>query len=74
MSSKETDEFHLDTRLTEAVRAYWAVLESQGANQGGDSGQKDYGDRSKVTGGKQMDAFAELLKDLLERCGIERAS
>lgn len=70
----ETDEFHLDSRLAEAVRSYWSVLESQGANQGADSGQKDYGDRSKVTGGKQMDAFAELLKDLLERCGIDRAN
>lgn len=74
MSSKETEEFGLESRLTEAIRSYWAVLESQGANQGANSGQKDYGDRSKVTGGKQMDAFAELLKDLLERCGIERSS
>jgi len=74
MSSLETDEFHLDSRLTEAVRSYWAVLENQGANQGAKSGQKDYGDRSKVTGGKQMDGFAELLKDLLERCGIDRAN
>lgn len=74
MSSQETDEFHLDSRLGEAVRSYWAVLDSQGANQGGETGRKDYGDRSKVTGGKQMDAFAELLKDLIERCGIERSN
>jgi hypothetical protein len=73
MSSKQTEDFHLDSRLAEAVCSYWAVLENQGANQGTDSGQKDYGDRSKVTGGKQMDAFAELLKDLLEHCGIDRS-
>ena len=73
MSSNETDEFHLESRLTDAVRAYWTVLERQGVNQGAGSGQRDYGDRSKVTGGKQMDAFAELLKDLLERCGIQRS-
>jgi hypothetical protein len=73
MSPKGNEGLDLDSRLKDAVRAYWAVLESQGANQGAGSGQKDYGDRSKVTGGKQMDAFAELLKDLLERCGIERS-
>jgi hypothetical protein len=73
MSSTGNDDFHLDARLQEAVKAYWTVLERQGANQGGESGQKDYGDRSKVTGGKQMDAFAELLKDLLIRCGIGRS-
>src|SRR6266487_3591367 len=73
MSSQEMDEFHLDSRLTQAVRSYWAVLERQGENQGVGSGQKDYGDRSKVTGGKQMDGFAELLKDLLELCGIRRS-
>jgi hypothetical protein len=69
----KTEDFHLDSRLAEAVRSYWSVLEHQGANQGTGSGQKDYGDRSKVTGGKQMDAFADLLKDLLERCGIDRS-
>jgi hypothetical protein len=74
MSASEPDDFHLDSRLAQAVSSYWAVLENQGENQGADSGQKDYGDRSKVTGGKQMDAFAELLKDLLERCGIERSA
>jgi hypothetical protein len=73
MSSIGTPDFHLDSRLEQAVRSYWAVLQSQGENQGADSGQKDYGDRSKVTGGKQMDAFAELLKDALEHCGIQRS-
>jgi len=68
------DGFHLDARLTDAIRSYWTVLENQGARQGAESGQKDYGTRSKVTGGKQMDAFAELLKDLLESCGIMRSN
>lgn len=73
MNSIATDGFNLDARLKGAIQSYWAVLESQGRKQGAGSGQKDYGDRSKVTGGKQMDAFAELLLELLERCGIARS-
>jgi hypothetical protein len=74
MGSMKTEDFPLDSRLAEAVRSYWSVLEHQGTRQGTGSGQKDYGDRSKVTGGKQMDAFAGLLQDLLERCGIDRSN
>jgi hypothetical protein len=73
MSPRPNQEHSLDTKLKQAVQSYWAVLDSQGTAQGTSSGQKDYGDRSKVTGGKQMDAFADLLKDLLEECGIKRS-
>ena len=56
-------------RLSEAVRHYWNTRSNQGDNQGGEAG-KDSGERSAVTGGKQLDGFAHLLRDLLIQEGI----
>lgn len=63
----------IPARLREAVRHYWRTRSSQGDKQGA-SGAKDAGQRSSVTGGKQMDGFAQLLADLLVEEGIAQST
>jgi hypothetical protein len=61
----------IPARLREAVAHYWKTRGSQGDKQGV-KGIKDAGQRSSVTGGKQLDGFARLLCDLLVAEGIDR--
>jgi hypothetical protein len=53
----------LDPRLREAVRHFWRTRTQQSTRQGGDD--RDRGGRTAVTGGKQMDGFVRLVRDLL---------
>lgn len=56
-------------RLTrEAVVHYWTTLAVQGAKQ--QSGDPDRGGRAAVTGGKQMDGFGTLVRDVLLSVGL----
>lgn len=64
---------NIPDRLHEAVKHYWHTRSSQGDKQG-IGGSKDAGQRSSVTGGKQLDGFANLLSDLLVEEGIGRES
>ena len=52
-------------RVSGAVRAFWSELEQQGIRQGAISGERDRGNRSASTGGKQMDGFIDLIRDIL---------
>ena len=61
----------IPAKLREAVKLYWDTRSSQGDKQGA-GGEKDAGQRSSVTGGKQLDGFAQLLCDLLVQEGITR--
>lgn len=63
----------IPARLREAVKHYWRTRSSQGDKQGA-PGAKDAGQRSSVTGGKQMDGFARLVADLLAEEGIAQSS
>jgi hypothetical protein len=65
---------HLDRRLKKAVAHFWKQRGAQGMKQGGDEGDKDRGDRSAVTGGKHLDGFREMVADLLEAAGLQRAT
>jgi hypothetical protein len=47
-----------------AVKTYWATLKNQGAKGG------DQGARSGVTGGRQMDGFADLVEGVLRESGL----
>lgn len=47
-----------------AVAAYWRGLELQRNRQGLITGIKDYGNRSAVTGGKQMDGLQQVVADI----------
>src|SRR6266496_842833 len=63
----------LQTRIARAVKRYWATRQSQKGKQGSGSGVKDAGSRSDVTGGKQMDGFADLICELLHESGLDKA-
>ena len=58
-------------KLSEAIKTFWAIREKQKDRQGSGSGEKDTGNRSAVTGGKQMDGFISLLTDILQDAGID---
>lgn len=60
----------IDARVQHAVAHYWKTLLRQGKKQkGGDTGA-----RSNVTGGKQLDGFAELVAAILVENGMPKAS
>lgn len=61
---------NLQKNIQQAVRQFWTAQSLQKGRQGSKTGQKDYGRRSAVTGGKQMDGFVELLKKLLIESGV----
>lgn len=58
----------LDTRIAEAVGFFWSTRTKQNAKQAA-GGQLDSGARSAVTGGKQMDGFVTLVRDILLQAG-----
>ncbi len=65
----------LERKLSEAVAHFWNVRNAQAQRQGGeDSAAKDRGARGAVTGGKQMDGFIELVRDLLIAAGLNNAT
>jgi Restriction endonuclease XhoI len=61
-------------RLRAAVRQFWGTRGNQARRQGAKSGARDSGNRTAVTGGKQMDGFVELVRDFLVDCGIDRSN
>ncbi len=63
----------LETGLREAVKHFWSARQKQGENQGGAEGDKDRGNRSSVTGGKQLHGFANLVRDILLDAGLRDA-
>ncbi len=62
-----------DAGLREAIRHFWRTRDHQSMRQGS-AEDRDRGARGAVTGGKQMDGFIRLVRDLLiaarvpERC------
>ena len=65
---------HWEERLRNAVKHFWSTRGNQSLRQGTKSGSRDAGNRTAVTGGKQLDGFVELVRDLLVDCGVEKAS
>jgi hypothetical protein len=63
-----------EQRLHNAVKHFWATRGNQAQRQGAKSGERDAGNRTAVTGGKQLDGFVGLVRDFLVDCGIERSS
>ncbi len=61
---------NLDDRLCKAVAGFWGTRSKQGAKQGSGTGLKDYGSRSEVTGGAQMDGFVALVAEIVHEAGI----
>jgi hypothetical protein len=56
--------------LERAVRYFWRTRGTQKKRQGGDSGQKDAGNRSAVTGGKHADGFVQLIAAIVKDAAV----
>jgi len=62
----------LEDRVKAAVRHFWQTRQRQAVSQGRATGKKDYGSRSAVTGGKQIDGFIRLMAELMVESGIAK--
>lgn len=56
---------NLDKGIRDAVRHFWRTRDRQSKRRIGSDEGRDRGARSAVTGGKQMDGFIRLVRDLL---------
>lgn len=63
----------LDRRVGEAIKLFWTTRDSQSEKQGSPSGQKDAGLRAAVTGGRHLDGFTQLCRDLFVENGVPEA-
>jgi len=63
----------LQARLGKAIKHFWKTRARQATSQG-KTGQKDAGLRTAVTGGKHLDGFIMLCRDLLVEAGLPEAS
>lgn len=63
----------LQPRVSRAVRHFWRVRNHQSTQQGLVSGAKDAGQRTAVTGGRHLDGFVVLCRDLLIEAGLGEA-
>jgi hypothetical protein len=59
-----------EARIRTAVKQFWATRGNQAQKQGAKTGARDAGNRTAVTGGKQLDGFVELVRDYLLDCKI----
>jgi hypothetical protein len=60
----------LKKKVRTAVQQFWKTREKQSASQGRNRGQRDAGFRTAVTGGKHLDGFITLCRDLLIEAGL----
>jgi len=58
------------TRLSKAVQHFWTTRARQYQRQGTETGMKDTGLRSAVTGGKHLDGFISLFAELVAETGL----
>ncbi len=59
----------LDSRIANAVEFFWMTRSGQISRQN-QSGTHDQGNRGAVTGGKQLDGFVDLVKNVLTLNGV----
>lgn len=62
---------NLDQRASDAVAHYWQTLTQQGQRQ--QAGDADRGGRAAVTGGRQMDGFAAMVRQVLLDNGLDES-
>ncbi|MDP6356436.1 MAG: PaeR7I family type II restriction endonuclease [Planctomycetota bacterium] len=60
----------LDNRVRDAVKHFWQTRTQQDQEQGSRSGQRDQGNRTAATGGRQLDGFVDLICQLLRESGV----
>ncbi len=63
-----TGRIDYDTRLAQAVRFFWRQRLAAAAKQR-TAGTPDQGNRGAVTGGKNLDAFRDMIVDVVQRYG-----
>jgi hypothetical protein len=63
----------IDKRVGEAIKLFWLTRDKQSESQGTKSGQKDAGLRAAVTGGKHLDGFTDICRDLFIHAGVPEA-
>lgn len=63
------DDFH--RKIVTAAKLYWRTRRTQ-ANRQRESGSLDAGTRGQVTGGKQLDGFANLVKEIGLLAGFKK--
>lgn len=63
----------IDSRLRKAVSHFWNTRDTQAQKQGAESGARDAGQRTAVTGGRQMDGFVSLVRECLCENGLPTA-
>ncbi len=61
-----------DNKAREAIKGFWKSRDAAKKKQL-ESGKSDRGERAGVTGGKNMDAFADLVIDLVRANGLPHA-
>jgi hypothetical protein len=64
----------LERRVGEAIKLFWLTRDKQRESQGRSTGRKDAGLRAAVTGGKHLDGFAEICRDLFIENGVPEAN
>lgn len=62
--------FDLEASVKAAVTHFWRTRAAQSTRQGADTGVRDYGSRTEVTGGAHMDGFVKMVSDLLCSNGL----
>jgi hypothetical protein len=63
----------LERQVGEAIKLFWLTRDRQSRDQGGKTGQKDAGLRAAVTGGKHLDGFTKICRDLFIEAGLPEA-
>lgn len=63
----------LEKKLRKAIKHFWNTRETQAKKQGSKTGSRDAGDRTAVTGGRQMDGFVSLVRESLCENGLPSA-
>ncbi len=63
---------NFEKKTQAAVKAFWQIRDDAKRKQK-ESGKLDQGERSGVTGGKNMDGFSELVIDLVRENGLPNA-
>jgi hypothetical protein len=63
----------LEEQVAEAIKLFWLTRDRQSQAQGEKSGRKDAGLRAAVTGGKHLDGFTQICRDLFIKAGLPEA-
>jgi len=62
----------LEKGLRQAIQHFWSTRETQAQKQGSQTGARDAGARTAVTGGRQMDGFISLVREHLCDHGLPK--